>query len=58
MEIEQGTCTLLVFTSTGGMAADECAISWIRAEVFFAIVSSAIIIIIMIIIINFIILVV
>ena len=62
MEIEQGTFTPLVFTTTGGMA-DECvkyhsrlaelipnkkgesyssAISWIRAKVSFAIVSSAI----------------
>ena len=62
MEIEQGTFTPLVFTTTGGMA-DECAkyhsrlaeliankkgesysstISWIRAEVSFAIVRSVI----------------
>ena len=61
MEIEQGTVTPIVFTTTGGMA-DECvkyhsglaelipnkkgesyssAISWIRAKVSFAIVSSA-----------------
>ena len=62
MEIEQGTFTPLVFTTTGGMA-DECVkyhsrlaelvankkgesysrgISWIRAQVSFAIVRSAI----------------
>ena len=61
MEIEQGTFTPIVFTTTGGMA-DKCvkyhsrlaelipnkkgesyssAISWIRAKVSFAIVSSA-----------------
>ena len=57
MEIEQGTFTLLVCTTTGGMA-DECVkyrsrlaeliankkreISWIRAKVSFSIVRSAI----------------
>ena len=62
MEIEQGTFTPIVFTTTGGKA-DECVkyhsrlaeliankkgesysstISWIRAEVSFAIVRSAI----------------
>ena len=62
MEIEQGTFTPIVFTTTGGMA-DECvkyhsrlaeqipnkkgesyssAISWIRAKVSFAVLSSAI----------------
>ena len=61
-QIEQGTFTPLVFTTTGGMA-DECvkydsslarliankkgesysrAISWIRAEVSFAVIRSAI----------------
>ena len=51
MEIEQGTSTPLVFTTTGGMADEliankkgesySSAISWIRAKVSFAIIRSA-----------------